>query len=146
MAEFLEGYGVKDERRERRSKKIVYALLALVLVSVVAFFAFRDIREKRQANRFVAFIAQKNFEQAYRLWGCDPAKPCRDYNFERFVADWGKLDLVTAKTSDQSCSSGLIRTFEFAPDNKVYIWVDKSDRTISYAPFDDSCRQPLVQR
>ena len=146
MSEFLEGYGVTDERRERRSKKVVYTLIALVVLGVAAYFGFRDIREKRQANRFVALIQQKNFEQAYRLWGCDPAKPCRDYNFEKFVADWSKLDLIKARSWDKSCTSGMIRTFEIAPDNKIYIWIDKSDRNITFSPFDDSCRQPIIQR
>lgn len=146
MSAFLEGYGVGEARRERRIWKIVIAALILAVLAGIAAYIMRDFREIRQANRFVEHIQQKHFEEAYRLWGCDPAQPCRDYNFQRFLADWQPLDLAKAKTTDKNCSTGVIRTFEFSADNKIYIWIDKGDRKIAYAPFDDSCRQPVIQQ
>jgi hypothetical protein len=144
VSAFLEGYGEGDARRERRTKRIVLAVVALSIIAGVAAYIMRDFREIRQANRFAELVKQKQFEAAYRLWGCDKAKPCRDYAFAKFMADWGQVDISAARATDRNCSSGVIRTFEFSSDNKVYIWVDKSDRAISFAPFEGSCRQPVI--
>ena len=146
MSQFLEGYGTGDARRERRNRLIAVAVVVAAVAAGVGWYILRDFREKRQADRFVQFVEQKRYDEAYRLWGCDPQKPCRDYSFEKFMADWGKVDLARAKAQDRNCSSGVIRTFEFAGADRASIWIDKSDRVISYSPYDDSCRQPLVQR
>lgn len=146
MSAFLEGYGEGDARRERRTKRVVLTLLVLAATLGIAAYIMRDFREIRQANRFTEFVAQKRFEDAYRLWGCDPAKPCRDYAYAKFLSDWEKTDLAQARATDKNCSSGLIRTYEFSADNKVHIWVDKGDRKIAFAPFEDSCRQPVIRQ
>jgi len=143
---FLEGYGEGDARRARRNWWIAGVAVCALVIFGAARYILRDYFEKRQADRFVSLIEQKKYEDAYRMWGCDPQKPCRDYSFDKFMADWGKVDMAKAKMQDRNCSSGVIRTFEFTPDDKAYIWIDKSNRIITYAPYDDSCRQPLVQR
>lgn len=145
MAEFLQGYGEDDARRERWIKRIALTLVVLAVGSGVAYFALRGYQEKRQADRFVRLLNEKNYNEAYRLWGCDPAAPCRDYSLKTFMEDWSRPAVLQAKAEDKNCTSGVIRTFTLAPNDKVHVWIDKKDRKLSFAPFEDSCRQPIVQ-
>jgi hypothetical protein len=150
LSEFLEGYGVVDARRERRTWRIVILLVVLLVAGIVLYFSFRNWRENREFNAFVEFLQKKDYNSAYRLWGCDPAKPCRDYKLEKFLEDWGPqsthADLSKMKVSKTlTCDSGIIKVMDFGGDNQVTVWVDANDRVLSYAPWGDSCRQPIVK-
>lgn len=145
MADFLQGYGEVDARRERWIKRIALTLVVLAVGAGVSYYALRGFQEKRQADRFVRLLNEKNYPEAYRMWGCDPDKPCRDYPMKTFLEDWGKPAILQAQSVDKNCSSGVIRTFTLATNDKIHIWIDKTERKLSFAPFEDSCRQPIVQ-
>jgi len=90
MAEFLEGYGVADARRARIFWRLVIAGAVVAALGLTLYFVFRTWPAKRQVNQFVELLRKKDYQGAYRLWGCAaPDSPCRDYTFEKFLEDWG---------------------------------------------------------
>ena len=140
MSGFLETYGQSDARREKRLKKALLAVLVSGIASLAAYVYFHDFREKRQVARFLGLVSQKQYEEAYRLWGCDPAQPCRDYNMEKFLEDWGPKspygNVAKARVRrTRSCEEGVIQILEYAPGDEVYLYVDRQNRQISYSPF-----------
>lgn len=140
MGGFLDTYGQADARRERRWKLALACALAAVIVGLGAYWFIHDYREKRQIALFLRLVAEQKYEDAYRLWGCDPAHPCRDYNMEKFLEDWGPRSPYgnTAKARvrrTRSCEEGVIQILEYAPGDEVYLYVDRQDRHISYSPF-----------
>lgn len=140
MSGFLETYGQEQARRERRLKRWAAGLTAAIVVGFAGYWYFHDYREKRQVALFLKLIAEKKYEDAYRLWGCDPARPCRDYNMEKFLEDWGPKspygNVARARVRrTRSCEEGVIQILEYAPGDEVFLYVDRKNRHISYSPF-----------
>lgn len=142
MAEFLQGYGDADARRERVLKRIVWSAVVLAVVGTAGWFFFRDFPEERQVSRFISLLEEKNYAEAYRLWGCDAAQPCRDYSFEKFKEDWGEKGVYTRRQAlkrgtKRSCEGGIIQYIEYGEteDDVVHLYVDRAGRTLSFAPW-----------
>src|SRR6266852_4333984 len=89
MAGYLDAYGVSDERRERRTKRIFLWGLAAAIVLSVLYFTFRTWSQERVVKQFLTLLQQKNYQDAYKLWGCTPDTPCKYYPPEKFTEDWG---------------------------------------------------------
>ncbi|MCS7043037.1 MAG: hypothetical protein N2036_12205 [Bryobacteraceae bacterium] len=140
MSGFLDTYGQEEARRERAIRRWAGGILAAVLLALVGYWYFHDYREKRQVAQFLKLVAEKKYEDAYRLWGCDPKRPCRDYNMEKFLEDWGPKspygNVARARVRrTRSCEEGIIQILEYAPGDEVYLYVDRKERHISYSPF-----------
>lgn len=140
MGGFLDTYGQAEARRERKLKLALLAALASVIVGVGAYWLIHDFREKRQVALFLRLVGEHKYEDAYRLWGCDPAHPCRDYNMEKFLEDWGPKspygNVAKARVRrTRSCEDGVIQILEYGPGDEVYLYVDRQNRHISYSPF-----------
>ena len=145
MAGYLDNFGVADAKRENIRKKIFYTVLGLLIVSVTMYFLFRNYREEKQLTIFYDLLREQKYQTAYEMWGCTEKTPCRDYSFARFQEDWGSkskhADLKTMKVVEKrSCDSGIIQTVNFGGNEEVRLWVERSDRTIGFAP------SPLVTR
>jgi len=144
MASFLEEYGEKEARRERLIRSILRLsaalLVAALAVALLYRFYLRDYREKRQLETFYELLRKQDYPAAYRLWGCSVETPCPQYGYEKFLEDWGPQsphgDIAAARVTDtRSCEDGVIQTLRFRPDDEVWLWVDRSSRTIGYAPW-----------
>lgn len=139
MVSYLDEYGVDDARRERLIKRVAAAVLSLVLVGATLYFVFRNFREERQIKTFLSLLVSRDYQAAYRLWGCTAATPCRDYPFEKFLEDWGPqsrfANAAAAKVvSARSCATGLIQTLSVNGD-EVRLWVERRDQTLAFAPW-----------
>jgi hypothetical protein len=150
LADFLQGYGDSDAKRGRLLKRSLLVALVLAIAAAVFYFSFRNWRENRRFDAFLDLLRKQDYQSAYRLWGCDPAQPCRDYNLEKFLEDWGpqsaQADLAKAKVvNTRACDHGVIKSLQFGGDEPIYVWIDRKDRTLSFAPWNDSCRTPPVQ-
>jgi hypothetical protein len=140
MSGFLDTYGQADARRERKLKRALAALFALAALGLAAYWYLHDFREKRQVSQFLKLVAEHRYEDAYRLWGCDPSRPCRDYNMEKFLEDWGPKspygNVAKARIRrTRSCQEGIIQILEYAPGDEVFLYVDRQTRHLSYSPF-----------
>lgn len=141
MAGYLEEYGVQDERRGRIIKRIAIIGVCSVVAGLLLFLFFRNFGERRVANAFLDSVKSKDYQKAYRLWGCTPQTPCRDYRFEKFLEDWGPNGVYKRVSEarysiEDTCGPGVVFTLEI-PGNEeaVGIYVSRTDRTISYAPW-----------
>ena len=140
MAGYLDNYGVSDAKRERKMWRVAGIVFGSALVCFAAYVFFHDFRERRQVSRFFDLLKEKQYEQAYLLWGCEPAHPCRDYNMDRFMEDWGPKsshsDISRAHVRrSRSCDGGVIQIVEFAPGDEVLLYVDRDKRFLSFSPF-----------
>lgn len=148
MAGYLESYGAGEERREKIAKRLLLGALAALVLAAVLYFMFRNWREDRQVRLFLELAKKQDYQAAYRLWGCSPETPCRDYQFDKFLEDWGpknpRGDIARARiTKTRSCATGVIYTLEYGPDEPLLLWVGRNDRILSFAPW-PSCN-PRMQ-
>jgi hypothetical protein len=141
MAGYLDQYGVADARRESRVKKIVLATLAVVILGTVGYFTFRTWPQERVLKAFLEKLTQKDFQGAYRMWGCTPENPCKSYDPGRFAEDWGpespNRNAAGARIENiDFCDSGVVFNVSFPGAMPVNLWVERSTNIISFAPWE----------
>ena len=139
MAGYLETYRSGEERREKILKWGALALLVLLILGVILYFQFRDYSEEKRIQQFLSSLEQKDYKKAYSFWGCTFEAPCRDYNFDRFMEDWGPsskhANIAAAKlTAKKSCGPGIIQYVQF-PSEEVQLWVERKNQTLGFAPW-----------
>lgn len=150
MGEFLAEYRGGSQTREKVVQWGLTAIAAVVIVwavdwalSVSGHFSLRDIREQWQAHRFFSLLSDRNYQPAYAMWGCDPARPCRDYSFPKFMEDWGPAS-IAAKPSQRKvkavehCHAGIIEVIDFGAKDAVNLYVGSEDLMLSFA-LDPTC-------
>jgi len=141
MAGYLDTYGAGVERRIRIIKTVVIAVVSLVVIGAVLFYVFHNFREEQQAKRFFAALASKNYQEAYRMFGCTDAKPCTAYAFNKFMEDWGPNVLhdpsMARITQSRSCGTGVILSVDYGQQRAAEkLWVERKDKSIGFPPFD----------
>jgi hypothetical protein len=138
MAGYLDAYGAGDERREKTIKTVVLTLVLAVIAGGILFYVFHNYRQERQAKRFFEFLGAGQYREAYALWGCTEAKPCRDYPLAEFMRDWGPQNRGAVRgwsiTRSRSCGSGVILTVQ-GGNNQEKLWVQRDDLTIGFSPW-----------
>ena len=147
MAEFLEGYGVGDARRARIFWRLVIAGLVVLTVSLTLYFVLRSWPAKRQVQQFVDLLREKDYQAAYRLWGCTEFSPCREYTLGKFMEDWGPSGLHADAASmsiqrTRYCGPGVIVTLQSSQGDEVHLWYERRDSTIGFAPWPVCAPQP----
>ncbi len=149
MASYLENYGAQEEKREKRARLFKRALLALAILLAVAglgWFFLRNYKEDRQVSAFVELLRKKEYASAYAMWGCSVDKPCRDYDYKRFMEDWtagahADPDAIRVEKT-RSCTGGIIRKLKY-PADEVLIFVSRGDLLLSFPPWGDACEVRL---
>jgi hypothetical protein len=137
---YLEGYGVRDARREKTIRLIVVAVLIIAVAGVFLYFWFRDRTEKQMVQEFLQHLRSGDYNSAYSLWGCTEAKPCRSYPFQEFMRDWGPAsphaNITQARVAGgQHCTSGLIQVLQFPGNEEVQLLVDRREKAIGFNPW-----------
>jgi hypothetical protein len=137
MAGYLDQYGAGEERREKLIKTAVLAVVVLLVVGGVLFFVFKNWRQERQVKSFFDLLARQNYKAAYEMWGCTDRKPCRDYQMDEFLKDWGppsgKSGYSITKT--RSCGSGVILTVAYPNRQEDKLWVERESLVIGFSPW-----------
>ena len=137
-----------------QSKLMRYMMSGMVfalLLSLGVWYVFRYHTEKRTIGSFFEAVVAGDMQRAYEIW-----KPASSYTFENFVADWDEkgfygpvksYNIELAQMPENA--SGVIvvvavSPFESFPTTRemekhprikeVYLWVERSDQSISYAP------------
>lgn len=139
MNGYLDNFGAADAKRERTFKRFILAGVALVIAGIVGYFLFRNYKEESQVKAFVEALRGKRYQDAYRMFGCTEATPCRDYSFDRFQEDWGEKSkhkdpgtIQIAKV--KSCTAGIIQTIRWDGE-EILLWVNRADLTVGFAPW-----------
>lgn len=137
---YLEGYGVKDARREKLIKRLLASAAVLLVLGLVLYFQFRNYREEGRIRTFLELLKRQDYKGAYALWGCTDATPCRHYGFDKFMEDWGpkspQADIERARLGKlKSCDTGIIQVLQFPDNHEVQLWVERRDQFIGFAPW-----------
>ena len=144
MASYLEAYGAAEEQRAKRIHLIKNAsivLAAVIVVALIAYGIFKNHSEEQQAKTFVSLLQTHDYQGAYRLWGCSDTHPCPDYPFDKFLEDWGPKSTHADQSSaqiglSQSCGSGVVIRLDYkGSEQPVSLWVERSTKIISFAPY-----------
>jgi hypothetical protein len=140
MAGYLDSYGVTDTKRERATKRVILICAGVAVVGLVVFLVLHNFKEKQAVNHFLTELKAGNYQEAYRIWGCTPQAPCRDYRFEKFMEDWGPkgpyANAAAAKIPIvDSCGDGVVMSVEIPNVDPFGIWVDRKTKTLGFAPW-----------
>jgi hypothetical protein len=133
MASYLEGYGVEDERRNRTLRYIFSGLLATVVLAIAAYFFLRDYGEKKVASQFLSDLNEHHYQAAYTIW-CP--KPCENYTYDRFAADWADKKTSSPWKVDSTDSCKAFLTVNVTADGSELqsLSVERGTKVLSFAP------------
>lgn len=137
-----------DPKRARRKKLIIAGVAFAILLIGYVTYLFRNWPEERVVNRFFNALEAKDYEKAYGIWMADPnwkqhpAAHSR-YKFGEFYLDWGpggEYGLINSHhidgTANLKGASGVVVVVTVNDrTQKARLWVEKSDKTMSYSPF-----------
>jgi hypothetical protein len=144
MAGYLDQYGAGEEGREKIVKRGMIALavlaVALVFVGLPLYFAFHNSRQEGRVKQFFALLAAHNYPEAYVLWGCTDASPCKGYPFSSFLQDWGPEAMPApnaAFVDGESCGTGVLVDVDTGQAGDKKLWVDRDSLAIGFSPFPD---------
>jgi hypothetical protein len=135
MGSYLQQYGEGDERRSRIIKTIVIASLIVATLAIAAYLFFRNYPEKQVVKQFLTEVNSHQYENAYRDWGCTPSHPCRDYNYSRFMQDWGaKVSSPWKIASVDGCKTFVTVNVQANGAELESLAVQRGNHTLSFAP------------
>ncbi len=157
MPGYLEDYGAGEEKRGKLIRGILIGVVTVLVIGAVSYLGLRNYSENSVIRKFVATLQQKDYKQAYAMWGCTEATPCRDYSFEKFMEDWGpnspNADASHARIEhpklnpgaigwirnvlgiQYSCKDGVIYHVTMGKGQPILLYVLRSDKTIGFAPW-----------
>jgi hypothetical protein len=147
--------GLFDGKAEQPvDKRLRYAITGIVFALLLALgvsYLYRNHAEKRTIRQFLDTLVAGDQQQAYRIW-----KPNSAYSFDDFQKDWGPKgefgpvrSYRLERAHKPNGGSGVIMVIEvckfqpFPADSKgresqqvkeVRLWVESSDKAISFAP------------
>jgi hypothetical protein len=135
MVIFLQQYGAGDERRSRIIKLIIAAFLVVIVLAVTGYLFFRNFPEKEKIKHFLAEVNEHRYDAAYREWGCTPNHPCRDYDFDRFMRDWGvKVSSPWDIASVDGCKTFVTVNVQASGAELQSLMVERGTHVMGFAP------------
>jgi len=149
MPSYLDQYGAGEEKRNKLIARAAVSVVVIVVVTSVGWYLLKNRHQENVVRTFLAEVRRGDYQGAYRDWGCTSDKPCRGYDFQRFLGDWGSgasaggssnsggpPDLgVLGLTDSESCNNGVLLTVEVNRTRTEKLWVDRSNDAINFAPY-----------
>lgn len=143
MSGFLHAYEGQAERQHRRMqivKRVVLWGLLAAIVGSIAFFSLRTHAQEQIVKQFLDDLRSRQYQEAYRLWGCTPDTPCKYYPPEEFTRDWGPSSryanaAVLKVEHVDFCNDGVVFDVTYPNTENIGLWVQRSNNTISFAPW-----------
>src|SRR5690242_17296395 len=89
MGSYLQQYFAEEERRNRVVKWIVLGCILAVIVVIALYLIFHNFAEKQVVKHFLVQVNARDYQAAYSDWGCTAGHPCPNYDYNRFMEDWG---------------------------------------------------------
>ena|SRR5262245_16443453 len=140
MAGYLDQYGAGEERRGKFIKFLLIGSALALAAGGALYWTFHNYSQERAARQFFEALQKRDYQAAYRLWGCTEAKPCTGYRFADFLKDWGPNgphgEIASYRIEkSRSCGSGVILTVGFGKGPAEKLWVERQDLTIGFSPL-----------
>ncbi|HEX7360808.1 MAG TPA: hypothetical protein VF283_09980 [Bryobacteraceae bacterium] len=92
MGGYLEHYERGEASRAHRTRIIKWVIIACIIAAIavwIFYMTFHNRVEVQKARHFLAQVNAQHYQQAYATWGCTSTHPCPNYNYQRFMEDWG---------------------------------------------------------
>ena len=147
-----------DPIQARRKKIRLWVIIGAVIVIVIVAWMLRYWPEEHTVDLFFDALQGQNFEKAYGIWMHDPdwkqhPQRYQQYTFQDFMKDWGpggEWGIIKSHHVDGAAtpsgyngapyirgSSGVVVvvTVNERVADKAHIWVQKSDKTLSFSPY-----------
>lgn len=137
MGGYLQNYGAGEEHRNRIVKFILLGVFGALILALVAYLFFHNRSEKKTVEHFLAQVNAHDYKDAYITWGCTEAHPCRNYDYARFLEDWGPKTKATSPwriASVEGCRSFVTVNVTADGAELQSLGVDRGARTVNYAP------------
>lgn len=133
-------YSVSGARREELLKALALTLVASVILSGVFYFFFKNYFEERRASSFLTVLQEGDYTGAYQFWGCSVEEPCRDYDYDDFLEDWGPsshLGRVNSFRLGRSAEVGTGVIIEIFINGQAQpeLWVEKDSKIVGFSPY-----------
>jgi hypothetical protein len=137
MGSYLQQYGVEETRRNRTLKAILVAAASVIVLALVAYLILHNYFEKRVAKQFLSEVNAGQYQKAYQTWGCTAQHPCPNYDYQRFLEDWGPAKRKTGSweiAETDSCRSFLTVNVQAPGTELQSLAVQRSDKSLGFAP------------
>ena len=141
-----------DDTRARQRRTRIILIVVVVLIAGWVLYHLRDYAERNEVGKFFAAVQKQDYESAYALWFHDPEwkqhqQKYSNYQFNDFYRDWGpggewglvKSYSVDCSYSPSSGSGVIIQVTVNHRAEHAFVWVQKSDRTLSFSPNEIEC-------
>ena len=144
MGSYLQHYGAGEERRNRTIRTIILSVIALLIAIWVLYLLFHNYSEKQTVKHFLAQVNARDYEHAYADWGCTVATPCTNYDYKRFMQDWGPSKKISSPwkiASVDGCKTFVTVNVQATGSELESLGVQRGSKTIMYAPSPE-CQEP----
>jgi len=141
-----------DPARNRKRRNRILTAVIFVLIFVWLGYHFRNYPERSLATKFFAALQKQDFPGAYAIWFNDADWKRHEaqhsaYQFSDFYRDWGpggEWGLVKSYSVDCSLSPGngsgvVVQVTVNGRVEHAFVWVQKSDKTLSFSPTEIEC-------
>lgn len=141
-----------EEPKSRALRYVISGVALVLLISGAMWYFLRYTPEKRTVERFMDAVAAGDMQKACDIWHTHPGFSCKD-----FVSFWGpdgyyspiksyRLEsaevppkggsgvVVTVEISGYTPFPKPDETIKFAQNREVQIWVERSDKSLSFPP------------
>ncbi len=137
MSSYLQQYGAGEEQRNRVIKWIILSVVAALVIAAASYLIFHNYPEKHVATHFLDEVNSRDYQAAYRDWGCTTAHPCPNYDYARFMQDWGPSKNVAPPwhvQSTDSCNAFLTINVQAQGSELQSLAVQRDNHALSFAP------------
>jgi hypothetical protein len=135
MGGYLQNYGISDERRNRTIRWIIIGCLAALIIWWILYLVLHNRSEVNAVRHFLSQVNQHEYKAAYSDWGCTTSTPCPNYDFSRFMDDWGKNVASPWKIANvDGCKTFVTVNVNATGEPLESLAVQRGTRTIMYAP------------
>ncbi|HLW88358.1 MAG TPA: hypothetical protein VKR57_07670 [Terriglobales bacterium] len=141
-----------DAARGSRLRTLIAVVIVAVLLGAWLAYHIRDYPERAAASKFFTALQKQDYESAYAAWFHDPdwkqhQERYANYPFNDFYRDWGpggEWGLIKSHGVDCSLSPGggsgvIVQVTINGRAQHAYVWVQKSDKTLSFSPSEIEC-------
>ena len=123
-----------NPQTERLKKRLLLGIPLALILGGYLYYEFKNYSEERAVSRFLSTVVQQDYEQAYQLW-----QPSKYYTFENFQADWGPNGVEGPIrdfdiTDSHERGSGVLVDITVNGQKEISIWVEKSNKSLSFPP------------
>jgi hypothetical protein len=144
----LDAQQYDEEKARRKRARIILVAVVLVVMAFLGWW-FRYWPEERVADRFFGALQKQQYEIAYGIWMHDPQwRQHQDrfskYPFHEFYRDWGpggewglikSYKIYAAGTPPGGGSGVIVDVTVNDRAERARVWVEKSDKTMSFSPY-----------